>query len=63
MSIRPYSKSILQAVHETAEDFRTVGMIDQRTMREFNHYVWYRCLHMTGRRLSLFANPTSSVSP
>jgi putative transcriptional regulator len=36
MSKRSYTSSILQAVHETAEDFHTVGMIDQRTMRDFD---------------------------
>ena len=36
MSKRAYTSPILQAVHETAEDLHTVGMIDQRKMREFD---------------------------
>lgn len=36
MQAETYRSEIMAAVHETAEDLREVGLIDKRTMREFD---------------------------
>lgn len=36
MAKRQYSSKIAAAVHETAEDFHSIGLMSKKTMREFD---------------------------
>ena len=52
MAKRQYTSKIAAAVHETAEDFYSSGLMDKRTMREFDELCLTPVKPLTPRQIA-----------
>jgi len=52
MAKRKYTSKIAAAVHETAEDFHSIGLMDKKTMREFDELCLTPVKPLTPRQIA-----------